>query len=64
MDQSTNKLQLRGAARKIYTEEGNLILDFQDLINWAIEHYRKELNKKEIGMSKILIILIIKGILI
>ncbi len=49
LDQATGKLQLRGAARKLYTEDGNLILDVQDLITWAVEHYKKELNKKENG---------------
>jgi hypothetical protein len=36
---------LRSAARRLYTEDGTLILDVQDLITWSIEYYRKEYYK-------------------
>ena len=49
MDQATKKLELRGAARRVYMEDGTLILDIHDLVNWCIEHYRKELTKMDIG---------------
>ena len=43
LDQATTRLQLRNAARRLYTEDGTLILDFHDLITWSIEFYRKKL---------------------
>ena len=43
LDQATVKLELRGAARKLYTEDGTLILDVQDLVDWVIAFYRREL---------------------
>jgi hypothetical protein len=51
LDQATAKLQLRSAARRLYTEDGTLILDVQDLITWSIEHYRRELNKNAAANS-------------
>ncbi len=36
---------MRSAARRLYTEDGTLILDVQDLITWSIEYYRRELYK-------------------
>ena len=47
LEQATNRLQLRNAARRLYTEDGVLILDVQDLIDWAIDYYRRELEKME-----------------
>ena len=47
LEQATNRLQLRNAARRLYTEDGVLILDVQDLIDWAIDYYRRELAKME-----------------
>lgn len=47
LDQATSRLQLRNAARRIYTEDGTLILDAHDLITWAIDYYRNELHKLE-----------------
>lgn len=45
LDQATARLQLRSAARRLYTEDGTLILDVQDLITWTMDYYRKELYK-------------------
>jgi hypothetical protein len=47
LEQATSRLQLRNAARRLYTEDGVLILDVQDLIDWAIDYYRRELEKME-----------------
>ena len=47
MEQATNRLQLRNAARRLYTEDGTLILDIQDLVDWVIDYYRRELTKME-----------------
>lgn len=49
LDQAPKKLGLRGAARRIFTEDGTLILDIQDLMTWCVEYYRNELNKAETG---------------
>ena len=43
LDQATSKLKLNGAARRMYTLDGSLILDVQDLITWCLEFYKKEL---------------------
>lgn len=47
LDLATKKLELRGAARRIYTEDGTLILDIQDLVTWCIDYYRKEFSRKD-----------------
>ena len=52
LDQATGKLQLRSAARRFYTQDGTLILDVQDLIDWCLNFYKKENHK--IDSSKIL----------
>ena len=53
LDLSTSRLQLRSAARRFYTQDGTLILDVQDLIDWCLDHYRKENRKLEKGIEKI-----------
>jgi hypothetical protein len=42
-------LQLRSAARRFYTQDGTLILDVQDLIDWCLDFYKKEYRKLEKG---------------
>ena len=51
LDQAPKKLGLRGAARRVFTEDGTLILDIQDLMTWCVEYYRNELNKSETSKS-------------
>ncbi|XP_077995160.1 doublecortin domain-containing protein 1-like isoform X2 [Glandiceps talaboti] len=46
LDQCTHRLGLNSAARRLYTEDGNLILSKDDLIQWAVENYMK-LSKKQ-----------------
>ena len=52
LEQATNRLQLRNAARRLYTEDGVLILDINDLIEWVIDYYRRELNRMETALGK------------
>ena len=49
LEQSTARLQLRSAARRFYTQDGTLILDVQDIIDWCLDFYKKENRKLEKG---------------
>lgn len=40
LDQCTYRLGLNSAARRIYTEDGTMILEIEDLIDWAVENYK------------------------
>ena len=40
MDQCTYRLGLNSAARGIYTEDGTMIMEIEDLIDWAVENYK------------------------
>ncbi|XP_061182929.1 doublecortin domain-containing protein 1-like [Saccostrea echinata] len=40
LNQCTHKLGLASAARKIFTEDGTLVLEIDDLIDWAVENYK------------------------
>ncbi|XP_074660217.1 doublecortin domain-containing protein 1-like isoform X2 [Tubulanus polymorphus] len=45
LQQATVSLQFRSAARRIYTESGAMILDIDDLINWAVESYITDMKR-------------------
>lgn len=55
LSQCTHKLGLASAARKIFTEDGTMVMEIDDLIDWAVENYKslmvdqleKILNGKE-----------------
>ena len=47
LEQATSRLNLRGAGRRMYTEDGTLILDVQNLIDWVIDYYRNVLRSPE-----------------
>jgi len=38
---------MNSAARRLYTRDGRSMLDIDDLISWAIEHYTANMNSKE-----------------
>ena len=57
LEQSTARLQLRSAARRFYTQDGTLILDVQDIIDWCLDFYKKENRKLEKGKKKKFLIL-------
>ena len=40
LDQCTYRLGLNSAARGIYTEDGTMIMEIEDLIDWAVENYK------------------------
>ncbi|KAL5007685.1 hypothetical protein ScPMuIL_016491 [Solemya velum] len=40
LDQCQHRLGLAKAARKMYTEDGTLLFEIEDLIDWAIENYK------------------------
>jgi hypothetical protein len=40
LDQCTYRLELNSAARGIYTEDGTMIMEIEDLIDWAVENYK------------------------
>ena len=40
LSQCTHKLGLASAARKIFTEDGTLVMEIDDLIDWAVENYK------------------------
>ena len=52
LDHAMNRLQLRSAARRFYTQDGTLILDVQDLIDWCLNFYKKENQKSELEDPK------------
>ena len=41
LEQATHRLGLTQAARRVYTLDGNLILDVDDLVEWARVQYAK-----------------------
>ncbi|XP_013404290.1 uncharacterized protein LOC106169385 isoform X2 [Lingula anatina] len=49
LDQCTHALQMANAARRLYTSDGMLVLDVEDLINWAVDDYMTKIkeNMKE-----------------
>ncbi|KAF6020845.1 hypothetical protein EB796_020833 [Bugula neritina] len=47
LDQCTYRLGMNSAARRLYTRDGRSMLDIDDLISWAIEHYTANMNSKE-----------------
>lgn len=46
LDQSTYRLGMTSAARRLYTRDGTVILDTDDLISWAVEHYVANMQSK------------------
>lgn len=40
LDQCTYRLGLNSAARRIFTEDGTMIMEIEDLIDWAVENYK------------------------
>lgn len=44
MDLATEKLQLTTAARRFYTQDGTQILDTQDLLKWAVQFYKQQID--------------------
>ncbi len=44
LEMATGKLGLNCAARRIYTQDGSLILDVQDLVTWCIGFYRGQVQ--------------------
>ena len=40
LNQCTHKLSLASAARYIYTEDGTMILEVDDLVDWAVDNYK------------------------
>ena len=40
LDQCTYRLGLNSAARRIYTEDGTMIMEIEDLIEWAVDNYK------------------------
>jgi hypothetical protein len=41
LDQATRKLSFSNAARKLFTIDGTPVLDYQDLINFCENFYKK-----------------------
>lgn len=37
---------MTNAARRLYTRDGTIILDVDDLIGWAVEHYTANMQQK------------------
>ena len=46
LDQCTPKLRMTSAARRLYTSDGCIILDLDDLIEWMRDQYVKEAQKQ------------------
>lgn len=46
LEQATYKLGLGQAARRLYTNDGNIMLDVDDLVEWAREQYVKNARKQ------------------
>ncbi|XP_064601230.1 doublecortin domain-containing protein 1-like [Liolophura sinensis] len=40
LNQCTQRLGMCNAATRLYTEDGTLILDMEDLVGWAVENYK------------------------
>ncbi|XP_076116553.1 doublecortin domain-containing protein 1-like isoform X1 [Mytilus galloprovincialis] len=40
LDQCTYRLGLNSAARRIYTEDGTMVMEIEDLIDWAVDNYK------------------------
>ncbi|RNA38972.1 Doublecortin domain-containing 5 [Brachionus plicatilis] len=55
LEQATSRLQLTQAARRLYTQDGTMILDVPDLITWLVEFYQKQLNKTESNKNEKLV---------
>lgn len=47
MEQATSKLKITQAARRLYTQDGTMILDISDLVTWMVDYYRNQLQKNE-----------------
>ncbi|XP_041366917.1 doublecortin domain-containing protein 1-like [Gigantopelta aegis] len=43
LNQCTSQLELSKAARRLYMEDGILMLEMEDLIDWAVENYKNEM---------------------
>lgn len=37
---------MSGAARRLYTRDGTVIVDIEDLVAWAVEHYIANMQMK------------------
>ena len=46
LEQATERLRLTQAARRLYTADGLIVLDLDDLIEWVKEQYVKEAHKQ------------------
>ncbi|CAH1258969.1 DCDC1 [Branchiostoma lanceolatum] len=44
LEQATHRLNLASAARRIYTADGNLVLDMKELIDWAVNDYEEQVQ--------------------
>ncbi|XP_078585568.1 doublecortin domain-containing protein 1-like isoform X2 [Branchiostoma floridae x Branchiostoma japonicum] len=44
LEQATHRLNLASAARRIYTADGNLVLDMKELIDWAVSDYEEQVQ--------------------
>ncbi|CAH1787762.1 unnamed protein product [Owenia fusiformis] len=51
LDQCTHRLQMASAARRIYTSDGMIILDIDDLIQWAVNNYT-EMMRRDLRRTK------------
>lgn len=57
LDQATHRLNLTNAARRLYVNDGTVILTIEDLIQWTSNFYRKrfnELSKSNQGTTSML----------
>ncbi|XP_035665519.1 doublecortin domain-containing protein 1-like [Branchiostoma floridae] len=47
LEQATHRLNLASAARRIYTADGNLVLDMKELIDWAVSDYEEQIKEEQ-----------------
>ena len=46
LQQATHRLQMSGAARRLYTADGVIILDLDDLVTWAQGQYVRDAKRQ------------------
>lgn len=46
LEQCSGRIQLRGAARRLYTADGTLVLKLDDLVEWVRDHMVKRAQKE------------------
>ena len=42
LEQATSRLGLQAAARRLYTHDGTVVMDIDDLVTWVREEYVRE----------------------